>query len=83
MRLLDLDGTDDRIEALRADQERLRAEVTDAAALLTAARTEAAARLSAQVTDELSLLAMPDARLTISVTPSERCLLYTSDAADE
>ncbi len=47
---------------LRAEQERLRAELAEAAAALSAARTEAAGRLSSEVTDELALLAMPDAR---------------------
>jgi DNA repair protein RecN (Recombination protein N) len=79
-RLLDLDGTDERIEVLRADQQRLAAERADAAAALTAARTEAALRLSGQVTDELALLAMPDARLEISVAPSER---FTASGADD
>ena len=79
-RLLDLDGTDERIEALRADQERLGAELATAAAALSAARTEAAGRLSTQVTDELALLAMPDARLEVAVTPSER---YTASGADD
>lgn len=79
-RLLDLDGTDERIESLKADRERLGAEVTAAAAALSAARTEAAGRLSTQVTDELALLAMPDARLQIAVTPSER---FTSSGADD
>ena len=79
-RLLDLDGTDERIEALRADQERLGAELATAAAALSAARTEAAGRLSTQVTDELALLAMPDSRLEVAVTPSER---YTASGADD
>ena len=79
-RLLDLDGTDERIESLKADRERLGAEVTAAAAALSAARTEAAGRLSTQVTDELALLAMPDARLQVAVTPSER---FTSSGADD
>ena len=43
-RLLDLDGTDERIEALRAERDRLHAELTAVAAELTAARTAAAAR---------------------------------------
>ena len=80
VRLLDLDGTDERIETLRADQERLTSEVGAAAATLSAARTEAAGRLSAQVTDELALLAMPDARLVVAVTPSER---FASSGADD
>jgi DNA repair protein RecN (Recombination protein N) len=79
-RLLDLDGTDGRIETLRAEQQRLAEELTGAAAALTAARTEAAGRLSAEVSEELTLLAMPDARLEVAVTPSER---RTTSGADE
>ena len=67
-RLLDLDGTDERIEALRAEQQSLRAELGEVALTLSGARSEAAARLSDEVTSELSLLAMPDARLQITVT---------------
>ena len=70
-RLLDLDSTDEHIERLSAEQEVLRAELAEAAAALTAARTEAAGRLSTQVTAELALLAMPDARVEIAVTPTD------------
>ncbi len=70
-RLLDLDSTDERIERLRAEQQRLRAELATAAAALTEARTEAASRLSAEVTGELALLAMPDARVEVTVSPQE------------
>ena len=62
-RLLDLDHTDERIEELRADQEALSRDRAAAAATLSAARTEAAGRLGEEVTAELSLLAMPHARL--------------------
>jgi DNA repair protein RecN (Recombination protein N) len=70
-RLLDLDSTDEHIEQLSAEQEVLRAELAEAAGALTAARTEAAGRLSTQVTAELALLAMPDARVEIAVTPTD------------
>ena len=70
-RLLDLDGTDERIEALRTEQASLRAELGEVARSLSAARTEAAGRLSEEVTAELSLLAMPDARLQATVTQHE------------
>src|SRR6478736_902071 len=53
-RLLDLDNTDERIENLRAEQEVLVRERESAAAALTAARTEAAGRLGAEVTAELA-----------------------------
>lgn len=70
-RLGELDGTDDRIEELRAEQRSLRADLATAAAELTAARTQAAARLAKAVTAELGLLAMPDARLTVEVRQLE------------
>ena len=40
-------------------------------AALSAARTEAAGRLSSEVTEELAQLAMPDARVEITVVPTE------------
>jgi DNA repair protein RecN (Recombination protein N) len=70
-RLLDLDGTDEHIEALRAEQRSLRAELGEVAQTLSAARSEAAGRLSEEVTAELALLAMPDARLEITVAQHE------------
>jgi DNA repair protein RecN (Recombination protein N) len=67
LRLLELDGTDERIEVLRADRLRLREQLATAATALSAARAEAAGRLADEVTAELALLAMPHARLTIEV----------------
>jgi DNA repair protein RecN (Recombination protein N) len=78
-RLLDLDGTDERIEVLRAEQEVLRRDRDEAAAALTAARTEAAGRLGEQVTAELTLLAMPHARLSVDVRPKGG---FTASGAD-
>ncbi|WP_134768770.1 DNA repair protein RecN [Nocardioides sp. 1609] len=70
-RLLDLDGTDERIEALTVERDRLRSELGGAAAALSKARTAAARTLEKQVTAELTLLAMPHAVLSIRVTPTE------------
>jgi len=70
-RLLDLDHTDERIVELRADRDRLREELATAAEELSAARTDAAARLAEVVTAELGLLAMPHARVTLAVNQSE------------
>lgn len=67
-RLLELDSTDDRIEALRAEQAQLQEALTEAGERLSAARQEAAVRLSAQVTEELGLLAMPDASFGVALT---------------
>lgn len=79
-RLLDLDGTDERIEELRAELEVLTRDREAAAAALTAARTEAAGRLGEEVTAELALLAMPHARLSVEVRPKGQ---YTASGADE
>lgn len=98
-RLLDLDHTDERIEELRSRQAALREDLGSAAAALSAARAEAAARLADEVTTELALLAMPHARLSIEVRQSEapappagthgplrvegRWLQHTSSGVDE
>ena len=67
LRLVELDGDDERIEELAASVDRHTAEVDRLADRLTELRTEAAARLAEAVTAELSALAMPDARLTVDV----------------
>ncbi len=69
-RLLELDDDSDRIERLGAQRDSAAAELDAAAEALTAARLEAAARLGAAVTEELHALALPDAKLTVEVTPS-------------
>ncbi len=66
-RLLDLDDTDGRIERLREQVASLRTDLATTAAELTTARVAAATTLGEQVSEELTLLAMPDARLTIEV----------------
>jgi DNA repair protein RecN (Recombination protein N) len=70
-RLDELDHTDDRIEELRAQRDELRGHLGDLAGRLSAARTEAAARLAAEVTAELGLLAMPHARIEVAVRQQE------------
>ncbi|GAA1975821.1 DNA repair protein RecN [Nocardioides panacihumi] len=70
-RLLDLDGTDERIEELRAERRRLREELGDVAGELSELRTRAAEQLAAEVTDELSRLAMPHARLSVAVRQTD------------
>ncbi|GAB3867002.1 DNA repair protein RecN [Nocardioides maradonensis] len=70
-RLLDLDGTDERIATLDARRRELRELLADAAEQLSVARAEAASRLAEEVSDELTLLAMPHARLSVAVTQSE------------
>ena len=68
-RLAELDDDGARIERLTSERDAAESALDDDAAALTAARTEAAARLGAAVTEELHALAMPDARVDVAVTP--------------
>ena len=68
-RLAELDGDDDRIASLEAQEADLAARVRELGGELTAARQEAAARFDAAVTAELTALAMPHARLNAVVSP--------------
>jgi len=70
-RLLDLDTTDEQVETLRAEHDRIRGELAATGADLSAARVAAAGRLGDVVTGELRSLAMPHAVLTVSVTQSD------------
>jgi DNA repair protein RecN (Recombination protein N) len=79
-RVLELDTSEERIVALEAQGTALRAELTRLAGALTAARTEAAARLAASVTAELGALSMPDARLEVVVREAGR---FTPTGVDE
>jgi DNA repair protein RecN (Recombination protein N) len=69
MRLLDLDSTDDRIRELAAQAAALRVDLAEAGTKLSEARVKAAARLGTAVSDELTLLAMPHAVVTVKVSP--------------
>ena len=70
-RLLDLDGTDERIAELTAKRARLREQLAEVGAMLSDRRREASRLLSTVVTEELSSLAMPHAALSIGVTQTE------------
>ncbi len=67
-RLLDLDGTDERIEQLRLRARELRATLATQAATLSAVRTKAAGKLGTVVSEELTALAMPHAVVTVGLT---------------
>ncbi len=91
-RLLELDGTDERIEELRATRERLREELAVAGSALSAERAKAATKLGKVVTAELSSLAMPHAELSVAVRQVEdadgldvdgRRLRFTASGLDE
>ena len=68
-RLAELDTSDDLLEELDRERHRLAGEVGELAAVLSAARREAAVRFSADVTAELAGLAMPHARVEVVVSP--------------
>ncbi|HEX9032907.1 MAG TPA: DNA repair protein RecN [Streptosporangiaceae bacterium] len=68
VRLGELDSDDDRITALQAQEAELAGTVRELGTQLTAIRKEAAARFEAAVTEELTALAMPHARLSAVVS---------------
>ena len=69
LRLLDLEGGDDRVAELGDRLAGLDAELAREAALVSAGRSDAAGRLAAAVTTELAGLAMPDAHLEVRLDP--------------
>jgi DNA repair protein RecN (Recombination protein N) len=79
-RLTELSGDDDRIGVLGAEEARLAETVHDLGGKLTSLRKEAAERFAAAVTEELSVLAMPHAKITVPVTPQDE---YGPHGADE
>jgi len=70
-RLLELDGTDERIGELQARRDDLRARLGDLAGRLSSRRQEAALALGDAVGAELAELAMPHARVTVAVGQQE------------
>ena len=69
-RLTELEGTDDQIAGLADEEARLAATVAELAGQLTGLRREAAESFASSVTTELAALAMPQAQLTVAVTPA-------------
>ncbi len=80
-RLAELDDDSDRIERLETDRDAAASVLDAAAAALTAARTAAAVRLGENVTDEMRALAMPDARVEVTVTPGQPSAAGRDDVA--
>jgi DNA repair protein RecN (Recombination protein N) len=68
-RLAALDTSDELLEELDRERQRLEATVGELAGRLTAARAEAAGRFSAGVSVELAGLAMPHSRVEVVVAP--------------
>ena len=64
----ELDNDDETIAALTATEAELSAQVADLAARLSRLRAEAGARFSADVTAELTALAMPHAQVSVVLT---------------
>lgn len=69
-RLAELEGDDDRISDLDREHQELTVRLTELAAELTRIRTAAAERFGAAVTDELTALAMPHARVIVQLSES-------------
>ena len=78
-RLAELEGDDDKITALAAEEAALASEVTSLAARLTGLRSAAAERFAAEVTAELTVLAMPHASLTAVVSDLDAPGPYGAD----
>jgi len=70
-RLLELDGTDERIAELTERRDQIRSGLAETGRALSAARTKAATRLGKAITAELGSLAMPHARLTVAVSQTD------------
>ncbi|WP_370153532.1 DNA repair protein RecN [Streptacidiphilus sp. EB129] len=82
VRLLELDGDDDRISALESEQESLTEAVSALAAQLTAARYDAAEKFAEAVTAELTELAMPHARVSFGITATPEFGPYGADEVE-
>jgi DNA repair protein RecN (Recombination protein N) len=65
--LVDLDVSDEALAALAAERDALAAETAKLGSALSAARHNAADRLARAITAELAGLAMPEARVTVTV----------------
>jgi len=67
-RLLDLDNSETRVEELRAQRAELRATLAGLAEQISKVRRQAADELARAVSDELTALAMPHARIEIRIS---------------
>lgn len=77
-RLAKIDTSEGAVEKLKARVAELERTMKKRAAALTKARTKAAGKLGAAVTEELHGLAMPKAQLSVNVTQAQ----YGRDGAD-
>ena len=69
--LADMENYDSDIALLRTAEAEAQKRAKAAAAALSQSRQEAAAELSARISERLASLGMPDARLTLKVSPAE------------
>ncbi|GAA0991075.1 DNA repair protein RecN [Acrocarpospora macrocephala] len=69
-RLTELEGDDDRIEELTREHDELTERLTEQAGELTRIRMGTAERFGEAVTEELTALAMPHARVSVEITKS-------------
>ncbi|WP_326823586.1 DNA repair protein RecN [Streptosporangium sp. NBC_01756] len=68
LRVAELEGDDERIDDLTREHDELTGRLTELAAELTRIRTAAAERFGRAVTEELTALAMPHARVVVDLT---------------
>jgi DNA repair protein RecN (Recombination protein N) len=81
-RLAELDGDDDRITELAAEEAQLAARLDELSGELTGLRGQAAEKFGAAVTEELMALAMPHARLSAVVSPAAEPGPYGRDEVE-
>ncbi|MGP1367299.1 MAG: DNA repair protein RecN [Schwartzia sp. (in: firmicutes)] len=77
--LADIENYDSDIERLHAAESEAKKAAQAAAEALRQSRKEAAADLSSQISERLGMLGMPDARLTLKLSPTE----LTARGADD
>jgi DNA repair protein RecN (Recombination protein N) len=68
-RVSELDNDDEKIAALTVEEAELAVHVNELAVRLTQLRAEAGERFARDVTEELTALAMPHARISVVLTP--------------
>ncbi|MEV8637835.1 DNA repair protein RecN [Streptosporangium sp. NPDC051023] len=71
LRVAELDGDDERIGDLAREHEELTGRLTELAAELTRVRSAAAERFGQAVTEELTALAMPHARVIVTLSAAD------------
>jgi DNA repair protein RecN (Recombination protein N) len=78
-RLAELGDDDETLERLERERDEALATAQELAARLSALRQTAAADLASRVSEELTALAMPSARLSVTVDPADRLDRHGAD----